>query len=75
MFAFAMLAFVSGPTAIVLLAAYAFWKSNRGIILLALLITTLQSVIRSFDMSWNAAGVVVGFLFALLALFKIVHDE
>ena len=73
-----MLAFISGPTAIALLflvAAFAFWKSNRGIIFLALLITILQAVIRSFGMSWNAAGIVVGFLFALLILFKIVYDE
>ena len=51
-----MLAFISGPTAIALLflvAAFAFWKSNRGIILLALLITILQAVICSFGMSWN----------------------
>ena len=73
-----MFAFISGPTAVVLLflvAAYAFWKSNRGIILLALLITILQTVIHSLGMSWSAAGVVVGFLFVLLALFKIVYDE
>ena len=72
-----MLAFISGQTAIALLflvAAYAFWKSNRGIILLALLITILQAVIRSYGMSWNAAGIIVGFLFALLILFKIVYD-
>jgi hypothetical protein len=71
-----MFAFISGPTAVALLflvAAYAFWKSNRGIILLALLITILQAIIHSMGMSWNAAGIGVGFLFVLLALFKIVY--
>lgn len=69
---------ISGPTAILLLcllAAYAFWKSNRGIILLALLITVLQVGIHSLGMDLNAAGVIVGFLFAVLALYKIVYDE
>ena len=72
-----MFLLVTGPTAILLLclvAAYAFWKSNRGIILLALLITVLQAGIHSLGMDLNAAGVVVGFLFAVLALFKIVYD-
>ena len=71
-----MFAFISGPTAVALLflvAAYAFWKSNRGIILLALLITILQAIIHSMGMSWNAAGIGVGFLFVLLALLKIVY--
>ena len=73
-----MLVLISGPTAILLLcllAAYAFWKSNRGIILLAFLITVLQAGIHLLGMNWNAAGVLVGFLFAVLALFKIVYDE
>ena len=72
-----MFLLVTGPTAILLLclvAAYAFWKSNRGIILLALLITVLQAGIHSLGIDLNAAGVVVGFLFAVLALFKIVYD-
>lgn len=73
-----MLVFISGPIAVALfflLVAYAFWKTNRGIILLALLITILHTIIHSLGMSWSAAGVVVGFLFVLLALFKIVYDE
>ncbi len=73
-----MLMFISGPIAVALfflVVTYAFWKSNRGIILLALLITILQTIIHSLGMSWSAAGVVVGFLFGLLALFKTVYDE
>ena len=73
-----MFVLISGPSAILLLcllAAYAFCKSNRSIILLALLITVLQAGIHSLGMDWNATGVVVGFLFAVLALFKIVYEE
>lgn len=73
-----MFLLISGPTAILLLclvAAYAFWKSNRVILLLAFLITALQAGIHLLGMDLNAAGVVVGFLFAVLALFKIIYDK
>lgn len=69
--------FFSGPFAAVLLfalIAYSIWTRNKDVIKATLAIGLLLLLTHSLGVGWSAAPIVVGFLFAILALCKIVYE-
>ena len=72
-----MALFVGGRMAIVLLSllvAYSIWKHNKDFIKASAAIGLLLLLVNYLGSGWSMAPIIVGFLFAILALCKIVYD-
>lgn len=66
-----------GKTALIVLflyAAYLFCKQNKQLIRLLMVYAFLAILIHMLGIEFGAAPIVIGFLFALLGLCKIVYN-
>ena len=72
-----MYLFFNGPMAIFLLfliAAYTIWEHDKEAIRACVVIGLLLLLINYLGASWKMAPIFLGFVFAILLLFKIVYD-
>ena len=73
-----MFLILSGPVATFLLflfAVYSLLKQDKEVVKATVAVGLILLAVNYLGESMSVAPIIVGFLFAILALFKIVYDE